>query len=116
MILSSLGGMAVALSIAGFYIKRTVLMIGAAFCWLVLAADAYIVSAGDMTTAAYWVFWFGIAMAIAMALEAVITQRAAKEIKEEESAVDNLSRENEHPADKLRRKHGMKPLKNRREI
>ena len=109
MILSSLGGMAVAMTIAAFYIKRVVLAIGAAFIWLVLAADAYIVSAGDMTTAAYWVFWLGIAMAIAMSLEAVITQRSAKKIKEEESAVATLSKEYEHPADKIRREHGLPP-------
>ena len=112
MILTSLGTMAVALTIAAFWLQRMVLAIGSAFAWMVFAADAYIVSGGDATTAAYWVFWFGIAMTIAMALEAVVTQRSAKKIKEEETALP-YDNGNTHPIDKLRKKHGLSPSKAR---
>jgi hypothetical protein len=108
MILTSLGSMAVALTIAAFWLKRVVLSIGAAFAWLVFAVDAYIVSAGVVTTAAYWVFWFGIAMTIGMALEAAITRRPWHEIHEEEAEPEDKDLST-HPVDKLRKKHGMAP-------
>ena len=108
-ILLALGLIAVILMVAAFCLKRQVLAIGSAFAWLVFASAAYIESAGDMATAAYWIFWFGIAMAIAMSLESVLMQRSAKKIKEEEAAMDNLSKVYEHPADAIRRKHGLPP-------
>jgi len=113
-ILLALGLIAVILMVAAFCLKRQVLAIGSAFAWLVFAGAAYIESAGDATTAAYWIFWFGIAMAIAMSLEAVIVQRSAKKIREEETAIATLSKEYEHPADRIRREHGLPPSEARK--
>jgi len=113
-ILLALGLIAVILMVAAFCLKRQVLAIGSAFAWLVFAGAAYIESAGDATTAAYWIFWFGIAMSIAMALEAVLVQRSAKKIREEETAIATLSKEYEHPADRIRREHGLPPSEARK--
>jgi len=108
-ILLILGLIAVFLMIAAYCLKRQVLAISSSFSWLVFGLAAYIEAAGDTALALYWIFWFGIAMTIAMSLEAVLMQRSAKKIKEEETAIATLSKEYENPADRIRREHGLPP-------
>lgn len=114
----------IALTALAYIIKRATLAIGAAFSWLLFALQGY--SSSTTTWDIYYcMFWFGIAMMLAIAIESVqmriwtsFGNSGEKETKEQEvkrqkkeapeTMVVHIS-----PTDKLRAKHGLPPSKAR---
>lgn len=112
--------LALGLTVGGFYLRRVVLVIGSAMAWLLIGVYGYVQAAGVMTSIYYWVFWFGIAMAIGIGVESMLVRRPIRELREEDEDIDHtktlatpLKTEYEHPVDKMRREHGLPPSSQR---
>jgi hypothetical protein len=106
-------------SIAGFWLKRTALLIGGVMVWFVFGAWAYnqSISTWDVY---YGLFWACMAIALALLVDSVwlLVQEQHKKDNEnevmerqekKEAAVEAKSEVMMHPIDRIRAKHGFAP-------
>lgn len=117
LVLLIIGLIALGLTVSSFWLKQIVLAVGSAFAWLLMGAYGYITAAGSESSIYFYVFFFGIAMTITMAVEAVLIERGAHKEASYTSAEREFQRKERaepkvapmHPMDKVRARHGMAP-------